>query len=50
MGAGDIFKGTVDVEYERDWSFGLDTTSGNRHKRYEKSKGYQHGGEDSGFD
>ena len=26
--ARDIYKGTLDIEYERDWSVGLDVTLG----------------------
>ena len=30
-GNGDIFKRTLDIEFERDWSIGLDATLGNGH-------------------
>ena len=30
--AGDIWKGTLDIECERDWSVGLGATLGNRQK------------------
>ena len=30
--ARDIFKGTLDIEFERDWSFGLGATLGDEYK------------------